>query len=132
MPYQEFIAKNQERSYIVWMDKRNTDINGMNNWDIFLAGSAFESCPANLLLDNEIGTGLYQAGIQINANSQLLPGSDVQFKAGQQVILNPDFAIISGVCLRLSLVLVIEEIAGSLKQSGTESVQRSDQSVFIT
>jgi hypothetical protein len=83
-------------SYIVWMDKRNTDINGLNNWDIFLAGSAFESCPANLLLYNEIGTGLYQAGIQINANSQLPPGSDVQFKAGQQVILNPDFAIISG------------------------------------
>ncbi len=80
----------------------NGDISDGNNfdmpWEDFCANgaAACESCPSDLNLSNPLITRAYQAGTTLSSESTAPAGTDVQFKAGDVILLDKGFSIEPG------------------------------------
>jgi len=80
----------------------NAQISDGNNfdatWEDFCAteAGACDLCPTDLNLSNPLSTGTYQAGETLSSESTVPTGMDVQFKAGDVILLDSGFIVESG------------------------------------
>ncbi len=51
------------------------------------------ACPSQRTVDGSIDSGTYQAGNEVSSTGELAPGSDVEFKAGTIIKLEPGFQV---------------------------------------
>ena len=83
------------KSFIVWFDDRN-ELADNGNGDIFIGGSALESCSANVYLSGHLTSGDYGSGISLQSNGTILSGAIVDLSAGYWIELSPDFVVNQG------------------------------------
>jgi len=66
-------------------------------------------CPTLLTLDGNVPSGTYQANIAVNSDGTILNNDNVQYKAGDIIILNGDFEVKPGA----SFEAIIEDCDGN-------------------
>ncbi len=51
-----------------------------------------EACPNTLQMTGQINSGEYKAAATLNSNGTILPNSEVVFKSGNTILLEPGFS----------------------------------------
>jgi len=77
-------------SLLAQQDISAIDLTGQNNYSI---ESIACFCPLSLPISGTIPFSLYQAENDINSNGTVPTGNNVQFKAGQVILLDNDFTV---------------------------------------
>jgi len=94
------IAKNKNRSLQeIWSDfEINKLVDNPPTYGLTQTGKRLDiqiinTCLPTLTPSGDISNGIYQAGQIINSDGTIPAGSNVQFKAGDVIILQPGFQI---------------------------------------